>query len=88
MKIFELGIPADQQGTATPTTAAPVNVAGTPAAKSRQPAPKPGEEMGTQDPKSPEAMRAKAEQKKQVQAQIKSTQEQLRALQQQLASIR
>ena len=40
------------------------------------------------DPKSPEAIRAKAEQKKQVQAQIKDTQDQLRALQQQLAAIK
>jgi hypothetical protein len=40
------------------------------------------------DDKSPEAMRAKADQKKQVQAQIKSAQDQLRTLQQQLSSIK
>jgi hypothetical protein len=83
MKIFELGIPADRQG-----TSAPVNVAGTPTANTTQPAPKPGQQMGTPDLNSPEAQKAKQEQKKQVQAQIKATQDQLRALQQQLATIR
>ena len=83
MEIFELGIPADRQG-----TSAPVNVAGTPTANTTQPAPKPGQQMGTPDLNSPEAQKAKQEQKKQVQAQIKATQDQLRALQQQLATIR
>ena len=67
MRIDELGIPADQQDTATapgaPGPAAPVNVAGTPAAKPGQPAPKPGEEMGQPDPNSPEAQKAKQAQK-------------------------
>jgi len=83
MRIDELvGAPADQQG------AAPVNVAGTPTANPNQPAPKPGEQMGTQDPNSPEAQKAKQAQKKQLQAQIKATQGQLKALQQQLLSIK
>lgn len=48
-----------------------------------------GQAMGApEDDRSPEAMKAKAEQKKQIQAQIKATQDQLRALQQQLQSIR
>lgn len=83
MRIDELGIPADQQG-----TAAPVNVAGTPTANPTQPAPKPGQQMGTQNPNSPEAQKAKQAQKKQLQTQIKATQDQLNALKKQLASIR
>lgn len=48
-----------------------------------------GQAMGApDDDRSPEAVKAKQEQKKQIQAQIKATQEQLRALQQQLQSIR
>lgn len=82
MKIFELGIPA----------AAPVNVAGTPTAtpttQPNQAAPKPGQAMGAPDANSPDAMRAKQEQKKQIQAQIKATQDQLKMLQQQLVTIK
>lgn len=78
MKIFELGIPA----------AAPVNVAGTPTATPNQAAPKPGQSMGAPDANSPDAMRAKQEQKKQIQAQIKATQDQLKMLQQQLVTIK
>ena len=51
-----------------------------------------GQAMGTDDEpadlNSPDAQRAKQEQKKQLQAQIKATQEQLKALQQQLTSIK
>ena len=79
MRMDELGIPADQQG----------NIAAPAAAGTMKPqAPKPGEQMGAMDPNSPEARKAKQEQKKQIQAQIKATQAQLKTLQQQLQSIR
>jgi len=79
MRIDELvGTPADQQGNMTAPGAA------TPATA----APKPGEPMGAMDPNSPEAQKAKQEQKKNIQAQIKATQAQLKTLQQQLRSIK
>lgn len=80
MRIDELvGTPADQQGNmAAPGTAPTATTA----------APKPGEPMGAMDPNSPEAQKAKQEQKKNIQAQIKATQAQLKTLQQQLRSIK
>ena len=79
MRIDELvGTPADQQGITAPG-ATPTSTTA---------APKPGEPMGAMDPNSPEAQKAKQEQKKNIQAQIKATQAQLKTLQQQLRSIK
>lgn len=80
MRIDELvGTPADQQGNMTAPGAAPTATTA---------APKPGEPMGAMDPNSPEAQKAKQEQRKQIQAQIKATQAQLKGLQQQLQQIK
>lgn len=86
MKINELGIPADQQGNMT----APGGAQAQRSTAQQSPNNTMGQPMGAPDVdlRSPEAMKAKAEQKKQIQAQIKATQEQLRALQQQLQSIK
>lgn len=78
MRVDELvGTPADQQG----NVAKPVAGGGTVP-------PQQGQPMGQPDANSPEAQKAKQEQKKQIQTQIKSTQMQLKQLQQQLASIK
>lgn len=78
MRVDELvGTPADQQG-AMPK----------PSIGGSTPPPQSGQTMGQPDANSPEAQKAKQEQKKLVQQQIKSTQAQLKQLQQQLASIK
>jgi len=87
MKITELvGTPADQQGKVP--SAGPGVPGMNKFVQATSSAPKPGEQMGAMDANSPEAQKAKQEQKKQIQDQIKSTQMQLKQLQQQLASIK
>jgi len=78
MRVDELvGTPADQQGNMPQPS---IGGSTTP--------PQAGQTMGQPDANSPEAQKAKQEQKKQIQNQIKSTQAQLKQLQQQLASIK
>lgn len=92
MRVDELvGTPADQQGKAGVASLPPLSKSG---AAMQQQMKKMndqnagvGEPMGQPDANSPEAQKAKQEQKKLIQAQIKATQQQLKQLQSQLRTL-
>lgn len=93
MRVDELvGTPADQQGASGVGALPPLSKSGGQMAQqasnmNSQQAGN-GQSMGQPDANSPQAQKAKQQQKKQIQTQIKSTQQQLKQLQQQLASIK